>query len=313
MSGTVAARAHAKLNLGLRILGKRADGFHDLESVFVPLELHDLLSLRVAGYDSFRCSDPDLPTDGSNLVQRAIDLWREAATKAGLHAAAEQPLAVDLDKRIPAGAGLGGGSSDAASCLLLLNELFAPGLESSELYRMALTLGSDLPFFLLGSWAHVTGRGEVLNPIPPFFDDDIVLVWPALHVATGPAFAQLSRFLTQTDSYAKFQGFRSFAGNHLSAAEWPGNDFERVIFANHPELACVKQKLLEHGARYAAMSGSGSTIFGLFDSVQSASRCTQQIRDGRGMVMQTRALTQPGPGPGRGSHEYHRGQRQSPR
>jgi 4-diphosphocytidyl-2-C-methyl-D-erythritol kinase len=280
-------RAPAKLNLGLRILGRRPDGFHDLESVFLPLELADLLRVRLSREDRFTCSDPTLPDGPDNLVCRARDAWRAAARERGFPGA-DQPLELELEKHIPAGAGLGGGSSDAAACLLLLNELFSPGLEMSCLSTLALTLGSDVPFFLQSGWAHVTGRGEVLTPMVPFFDDLIVLAWPGLHVSTAWAYSCLSASLTKQGRYASFQGFHGFIPDPGDVTSWPDNDFESVVFAAFPQVAGLKQTLLEAGARHAAMSGSGSAVYGLFDSVQSASRAVKQLQRQAPVVLRTR-------------------------
>jgi 4-diphosphocytidyl-2-C-methyl-D-erythritol kinase len=268
--------AFAKINLGLRVLGRRPDGYHELESVLVPLELHDLLRGRTARRDSFRCSDPTLPADGGNLVLMARDAWRVSAARAGLPGAV-QAVELELEKRIPAGAGLGGGSSDAAACLRLLDQLFPPGLGVEELRRLALTVGSDVPFFVQLDWAHVTGRGEILTPIPPFFRDAVVVAWPGLHVSTAWAYSRLSASLKKQGSCATFKGSQAFVAEVGAAAGWPGNDFEPVVFASHPTLADLKRFLLAAGARYAAMSGSGSAVFGLFDSAQSASCVTQQL------------------------------------
>ncbi len=279
--------APAKLNLGLRILGRRPDGFHELESIFLPLELGDRLRARPASRDTFTCTDPTLPAGADNLVCRARDAWRAAARERDLPGV-HQPLELELSKAVPAGAGLGGGSSDAAACLLMLNELFSPGLEMSCLSTLALTLGSDVPFFLQSGWAHVTGRGEVLTPLAPFFDDVIVLAWPGLHVSTAWAYSCLSASLTKQGSYASFQGSHGFIPDPGEAAGWPGNDFESVVFAAFPQVAGLKQSLLGTGARYAAMSGSGSAVYGLFDSVQSASRAVKQLQRQVPVVLRTR-------------------------
>ncbi len=285
----ISGPAPAKINLGLKILGKRPDGFHNLESVFIPLDLEDRLEVELSSQDSFSCSDPDLPQDGSNLVLKARDIWRREAKLLGLPSAT-QPLAIHLEKRIPAGAGMGGGSSDAASCLMLLNRLFSPALPDETLSRIALELGSDLPFFLLKGWAHVSGRGEVLVPLEPFFTDSVLIHWPGIHVPTGPAYAELSRILTQKASYATFRGFREFVGKPLARVQWPGNDFEQAVFGWHSELADLKARMLNAGASYAAMSGSGSTLFGLFDSVQSARQAAALLpqNEGKSFICQPR-------------------------
>lgn len=302
-------RAPAKLNLGLRILGRRPDGFHELESIFVPLDLHDTLRIRPAHQDRFSCDDPGLPTGSDNLVLRALAAWREEARACALPGAG-QALELELLKRIPAGAGLGGGSSDAATCLKLLNELFSPGLELSQLQKLSLTLGSDVPFFLTADWAHVSGRGEVLTPLAPLFEDVVLLIWPGLHVSTAWAYSCLSASLTKQGLYASFQGSHGFIPDPGDAACWPGNDFESVVFAAFPVLAGLKNSLLAAGARYAAMSGSGSACYGLFDSVQSASCAAQQFDKQYPVVLLTRpasAVLRTTEG-GKGLHENHRSQ-----
>jgi len=305
--------APAKLNLGLRILGRRPDGFHELESVFVPLELRDLLRGRPAGADSFACDDPALPAGADNLVCRAREAWRREAREAGLPGT-DRPVALRLEKQIPSGAGLGGGSSDAAACLLLLNELNPPGLDFSALRRCALTLGSDVPFFLQPCWAHVTGRGEVVTPIDPVFADVVVLVWPGLHVSTAWAYSLLSASLTKQGRYASFQGSCGFVNGRGDPASWPGNDFEAVVFPEYPALEQAKSRLRAAGARHAAMTGSGSAIYGLFDSAQSAMCFVQQHRSMFPVVLLTRprAGVSPAGGGGKGHHENHRSEREPP-
>jgi 4-diphosphocytidyl-2-C-methyl-D-erythritol kinase len=243
--------------------------------------------VRPARQDGFACSDPTLPTDSGNLVLRALEAWRTAARERGVPGA-DQALELELLKRIPAGAGLGGGSSDAAACLLLLNELFPPGLELSQLQSLSLTLGSDVPFFLPAAWAHVTGRGEILTPIAPVFEDVVVVLWPGLHVSTAWAYSCLSASLTKQGLYASFQGSHGFIPDPGDAAGWPGNDFESVVFAAFPVLAGLKKILLSAGARYAALSGSGSALYGLFDSVQSASCVIRQLDNQVPVVLLTR-------------------------
>jgi 4-diphosphocytidyl-2-C-methyl-D-erythritol kinase len=275
----IVREAPAKLNLGLRVTGRRADGFHEIESIFAPLALADTLELRLAAVDEFRCSDPALPAGDGNLAWRALQAWREAARgRPGLRRAATQPLRLDLTKRIPAGAGLGGGSSDAAATLLALEELFAPGLGRPALHPVALGLGSDVPFFLDAGWAHVAGRGEVLTPIPPCFEGPVIVVWPGLTVATGPAYARLSAFLTKRGGYATFVGFRGFADSAKPFARWPGNDFEAVLLQEHPFLADLKQTILDGGAIHASMTGSGSAVYGFFDSDRPAIKAAEGIR-----------------------------------
>lgn len=311
-SGWIEREAPAKVNLGLKVTGRRADGFHDIESIFVPLELCDRIRLRPAAADAFRCSDPALPVGSANLAWRAVEAWRRAAAvRPELAGQALQPVELELEKTIPAGAGLGGGSSDAAAVLLALDELFAPGLGIETLHRICLTLGSDVPFFLHADWMHVAGRGEVLTPLLPLFSGTVLLVWPGLSIETGPAYAQLSLYLTNHSGYANFVGFRGFAESGSRPPGWPENDFEAVVFGQHPFLAGLKQEILDGGARYAALSGSGSSIFGFFDSDRSVIDLMRSLRQRHPATFLTRPRTARNGSEKRGESEDHRNQRQS--
>ncbi len=166
--------AHAKINWSLRITGKRADGFHDLETVFQTIALHDTLIFRESNELTLRCDDPSIPIDETNLVLRAARALGKTA-------------AIELRKRIPAGGGLGGGSSDAAATLRAL------GGDREDLPQLALSLGSDVPFFLLGGTAYATGRGEILVPLPPIHAS-LLLVLPEERVLTRDAFARITRY-----------------------------------------------------------------------------------------------------------------------
>ena len=230
-------RSFAKINWSLRITGKRADGFHDLETVFQTISLHDELTFRPAERLSLTCDDPAIPTDDTNLVVRAARAVNAA------------PATIELRKRIPAGGGLGGGSSNAAATLLAL------GGGRDDLPEIALSLGSDVPFFLLGGTAYATGRGERLTPLPSMDGIPLLLVFPEERVLTKEAFARVTRYSPALGIDAYTNGFEAFT-----------NDFEEPVFALLPQLRALKQRLYESGATFAAMSGSGSTLFGAFAS-----------------------------------------------
>lgn len=226
------ARAYAKINWSLRIIGKRADGYHDLETVFQTISLHDTLVFREANRLTLTCDDPSIPADESNLVVRAARALGKTA-------------AIELRKRIPAGGGLGGGSSDAAATLRVL------GGDRDDLPAIALSLGSDVPFFLLGGTAYATGRGETLTPLPSI-QASLLLILPRERVLTRDAFARVTRYSQPLgiDAYRDFTNFR--------------NDFEEPLFAVLPQLRGYKERLYEAGALWAGMSGSGSTLVGAF-------------------------------------------------
>ena len=248
----IEVRAHAKINWSLRITGKRADGFHDLETVFQTISLHDTLIFRESGTLTLTCDDPSIPVDESNLVLRAARALGKTA-------------AIELRKRIPAGGGLGGGSSDAAATLRAL------GGDRDDLSQIALSLGSDVPFFLVGGTAYATGRGEVLTPMPPIHAS-LLLVLPDERVMTKDAFARFDAFV----------GAAALSGT--ATAEGSGrhqftNDLEEPVFAMLPQLREYKQRLIDAGATWAGMSGSGSTIVGRFESAAARDRAAAHFAD----------------------------------
>lgn len=240
----------------MRITGRRADGFHELETIFQTISLHDDLEFRPAEHLSLTCDDATLPVDSTNLVMRAAQ------------ALGAPPVAIELKKRIPAGGGLGGGSSDAATTLRALDSMF--GLRRPDLPALALQLGSDVPFFLVGGTAYATGRGEVLVPLPSRAGVPLLLVLPDERVATAAAFSRIAKYSTALGIDAYREGYDAFT-----------NDFEESVFAQLPVLATYKQRLLDAGAAWAQMSGSGSTIVGAFASAEARDDAASQFRDVR--------------------------------
>jgi 4-diphosphocytidyl-2-C-methyl-D-erythritol kinase len=244
-------KSFAKINWALRITGKRADGFHELETVFQTISLHDVLTFTPSDRLSLICDDTSIPTGDSNLVMRAA------------RALDVNNVAIDLRKRIPAGGGLGGGSSNAAATLVAL------GGKRDDLASIALELGSDVPFFLVGGTAYATGRGEVLTPMPPMRGLPLLLVLPEERVLTKHAFARITRYSPPLgiDAYRDFTNFT--------------NDFEEPVFEMLPRLRTLKQRLLDAGAKWAAMSGSGSTLVGAFDDAAARDRAAATFIDVR--------------------------------
>ena len=249
---SVSANSYAKINWSLRITGKRADGFHDLETVFQTISLHDELTFRASDVLSLTCDDPTIPTDETNLVMRAARL------------VGAPPVAIDLRKRIPAGGGLGGGSSNAAATLLAL------GADRTDLPELALSLGSDVPFFLAGGTAYATGRGELLTPLPSISGIPLLLVLPEERVLTKEAFARITRYSSPLGIDAYGTGFASYT-----------NDFEEPVFAMLPRLRNLKQRLYDAGATWASMTGSGSTIVGAFTNAETRDAATAAFSDVR--------------------------------
>jgi 4-diphosphocytidyl-2-C-methyl-D-erythritol kinase len=243
-------KSYAKINWSLRITGKRADGFHDLETVFQTISLHDELTFREAASLSLTCDDASIPTDDTNLVMRAAKI------------VGAPPVAIELRKRIPAGGGLGGGSSNAATTLLAL------GGSRADLPALALSLGSDVPFFLVGGSAYATGRGEVLTPLPSRAGIPLLLLLPEERVLTKDAFARITRYSPPLGIDAYARGYASYT-----------NDFEEPVFAVLPRLRELKTRLYEAGAEWASMTGSGSTMVGAFADAAARDRAIAKFAE----------------------------------
>ena len=241
--------SYAKINWSLRITGRRDDGYHDLETIFQTISLHDVLTFREADRLSITCDDPTIPWDDTNLVMRAA------------RTLGSPPVAIELRKRIPAGGGLGGGSSNAAATLVALSNMFEI---EKPLHEIAMSLGSDVPFFLVGGTAYATGRGEVLTPLPSRAGIALLLLLPEERVMTAEAFRMLRRFSAPAG-----------AGGELV------NDFEEPVFERLPKLRALKERLYEAGASWAGMSGSGSTIVGAFRSPAARDAAAGAFRDVR--------------------------------
>lgn len=251
---------HAKINLGLRILRRRPDGYHDIESCMLPIGWADQLTVEIATgatEDSYEIAGlaGELPIE-RNLIYKAVQLLRA-------HYHEIPPLRLKLEKRIPSEAGLGGGSADAAYTLLAVNELCHLGLATTQLETLAGELGSDCPFFIQSRPVLVTGRGEVLTPLTmpsALHGKWLLVVKPPIGMSTAEAYRQVTR-------HPEAEG-KLVALLEQPIGEWRElivNDFETVVFAHYSELAALRDTLYYHGALYAAMSGSGTALYALFD------------------------------------------------
>lgn len=266
---------NAKINIGLQIVSRRPDGYHDLQTIFYPVGLHngtvgnpapfcDILEVVAAEQwqYSFSGRSIDCPPE-KNLVCRACELFRGEAEKRGFEC---PEFAVSLEKHLPDGAGLGGGSADASFLLRALNELTGSRFSAAELEAMALRLGADCPVFISNAPAYGEGVGERLTPLPAVLEGMwCAIVKPDVYVSTREAFSGITphpAFVDLREVYRR------------PVAEWRGlivNDFEAPVSKLHPRIAEVKEQLYAHGALYASMSGSGSALYGIFaDRVQAA-------------------------------------------
>jgi len=281
----VTLRAPAKINLGLRVLGRRSDGYHDIVSLMVPVGLFDVVRMEsVPSGIELICPDSDLPTDQGNLVHRAAQLiLRECGSDAGVR--------LELRKRIPVGAGLGGGSSDAAATLQGVNELLGSRLGHDTLHGLAVRLGADVPFFLLGGAALAEGIGDRLSPVAVVPGVWAVLVYPGFQVSTRWAYEHLT--LTTITNRSTLNGHGTIIVGEVSAYRQRllgrqcstledllpllVNDFEPLVFSHYPQLAEIRQALLAAGARAAPMTGSGPTLVGLFASEGKAKAAQEQV------------------------------------
>jgi 4-diphosphocytidyl-2-C-methyl-D-erythritol kinase len=279
-------RAHAKVNLDLRVLGVRADGYHELRTVFQGIELHDTLACSdQPGPFTLKCRTPGVPLDESNLVWKAAAALWTALGRAGTI----RDAVIQIDKKIPLEAGLGGGSSDAAAALIALGRLWG-GAPMTLLREVGATIGADVPFFLSGGTALGLGRGEEIYPLvdlPPHF---VVIVRPPFGVSTAEAYGWYDedRASGQRDENRDFQQL---------PVPWPSraaqmiNDLEPPVIRRHQEIAGLKTQLREAGATAAAMSGSGSAVFGLFRGRAAAERAVRPLSRNGARALVTRTLT----------------------
>ena len=262
-------RALAKINLDLRVLGKRADGFHELRTIFQTISLADTIDIQFTRARRTEITLEDELGIHDNLMIRAARLALEAMRIVG-------HIEMRLVKRIPMGAGLGGGSSDAAAVLLALPVLAGRALPLPKLSDIAGELGSDVPFFLLGGTAAGIGRGTEILPLPDAPPLAGWLVSPGIHVNTAQAYRDLSPRLTTELQQNKIFSFQSVTWDTSSLAS-ARNDFEEVVFDQHPKLAALKKRLVRAGADVALMSGSGSAVYGLFRDRNGISRAKESL------------------------------------
>ena len=263
--------AHAKINLTLRVMGRRPDGFHELRTVLQALELHDTLTFVArAGPLALRCSANEVPSDRENLVWRAAEtLWT-----AGGNAGSPRDVEISIDKRIPVKAGLGGGSSDAAAALRGLTRLWRVRIDECDLRALAGKVGSDAPFFLTGGTALGLGRGDEVYRLAPLPRHWVVIVVPSFGISTADAYAWHDENLETPASVAAQRAPRPSRAETLARAPFPCgtvcNDLEPAVVRRFPEIGRIKAALRSTGAVTAAMSGSGSAVFGLFKTRRSA-------------------------------------------
>ena len=273
----------AKINWTLRILGKRDDRFHELFTVFQTISLHDTLTFSESDWLEFTCDDGEIPVEGNLIILAAQELWR--------HIGIDRGAKVHLEKRIPSPGGLGGGSSNAAVALIGLKRLWQIDISDRDLHTIAAELGSDVPFFLHGGTAIGTDRGENIEPIEHKSEEYMLIVTPDVRVSTKDAFARIgASSLTNADVNRILRVCRLEAESLDLRHSVLINDFETSVFDAHPEIKRVKNTLLELGAVNAAMSGSGASVFAVFDKKetrQAAKKALDQESTWRKFVVST--------------------------
>jgi len=287
LTTSVRLRAFAKINLGLKVRGLRPDGYHEILTVYQTLELHDRLSLslpKTGRAIHVQCAHPAIPAGRRNLVYQACELWRRARNYRG-------GIEAILEKRIPAGAGLGGGSSDAAATLLGLERLTGDRINGRLRSHLAARLGSDVPLFLWGGRVLGCGRGEDVYPLWDLPRRHCLVVFPGFSVSTAEAYREVSRSLRLTKLARDSTMYSLGAWPQFSLEAWgpAENDFEQVVFARWPELARLKGQLIRAGAETASLTGSGSAVYAVFDSAPKLARASQFIPAGW-QIFRTRTL-----------------------
>lgn len=263
-------RSPAKVNLLLRILGKRADGYHELETVFQELDWYDELEFRDDDSFTLEVQGADLPSGESNLVVKAARLLSKAA---GVGCRGR----LVLKKNLPVQGGVGGGSSNAAIALLGLNRLWRLNWPVSRLDSLAKELGADCPFFLYGGLARATGRGDVIEPLKGRSEGMFVLVCPPFGVETAWAFSQVRVPLTEVEKNVIFSPLWSSGRGESHPVDFLSNDLENIVFQRHEGLIGLRDSLLEAGAVASLLSGSGSTVFGIFESHEQADAAKRKL------------------------------------
>jgi 4-diphosphocytidyl-2-C-methyl-D-erythritol kinase len=257
----------AKINIGLNVIGKRPDGFHNIETFFYPVKLYDYLTFRSSKSFKFNCNVEFLRNDPDNSIIKAKKILEATAKK-------KFNFTVDLQKNIPIGAGMGGGSSDGAAALISLNKIFKLNLSKQKLKELALKIGSDVPFFIDPKPGFAMSRGEVIQHLKFKIPYPILIINPGIHVSTKWAYQNIS---PGKPRYRLFNLPLIQPDNFTTLKELVINDFEEPVFKKYSEIKDIKKSLYDLGAIFALMTGSGSTIFGIFENLTSAKKAKDKF------------------------------------
>lgn len=256
----------AKINIGLNITEKRADGYHNIETIFYPLLLSDCLTFEKSDKTFLTSNSKEIENLSPNLVLDAISLLQNFRKK-------KFDVKIYLEKNIPIGAGLGGGSSNAAITLKAVNQLFNLNLDYAVLSKLAIELGSDVPYFLNPVPCFASSRGEILTKINLTLGQPILIVNPGIHISTKWAFEKLEK-KNQNEKLSEVKTKKSISLDDIK--QIATNDFEEIVFQKYPQIETIKNKLYDLGAEFSLMTGTGSTVFGIFSNLQKA-RFAQKV------------------------------------
>jgi len=256
----ITVNSPAKINIGLRIIGKRKDGYHNLQTIFYPLLLADVISFEKNEKTILETDSDELKQAKENLIIKAKDIIEN-------YTGEKMNVRINLQKNIPLGAGLGGGSSNAAATLKSLNTLFNLNCNYETLAELALKLGSDVPYFLNPIACFATSRGEKIKNISLSLSNPILLVNPGINISTKWAFDQVT-VVKDKDTLQKLANLEVLTVNDIK--QFATNDFEEIVFAEYPEIRILKEELYSLGAAFVMMTGTGSTLYGIFSNLQKA-------------------------------------------
>lgn len=272
---TIAARAPAKVNLHLEVLFQREDGYHEIETIFQALGLYDRLEFRATkGPIHVSCAHPSVPEDRTNLCHRAAKLLK-------MRTGVDRGVEISIDKQIPVSAGLGGGSSDAAATLLALRQLWDLDVDDEQLHGFAALLGADVPFFLGGGTQLGRGIGDELSPLPASGQGHFLVVSPPVEIASAWAYGQMRMGLTHESAKITLQHIKPVL-SRFPERQWPGfNRLGDVVFPAHPSVHRLYLDLLETGPALAMLSGSGSSVYAVYDTESEAMRARESLGPSR--------------------------------
>lgn len=264
--------SHGKINLGLDVLYKREDGYHEINTIMQEIDLRDTLTIRDRKEDIvLKCNHKDLPLDSTNLVYKA---WKKIQEKTGINRGIE----VDIHKRIPIAAGLAGGSSNAAKTLIGINKLWGLGLNEEELRNIGVEIGADVPFCIMGGTALATGIGEKLERLKGFVGKDLLIINPGMSISTAEVYNSLK--LTNKPRVDINKIISSIENNDLkSLGENMVNVMEEVVVDKYPIIREIKEDMVSYGALASLMSGSGPTVFGFFDDMEKLQFSKEKLKD----------------------------------